>query len=69
MSDRTLEQIMDGFTPNPKTRQEETTLTLWVPVSLKDRYKKMQRASGRTFSKLLCELVEAAIEKAEKKTA
>jgi len=69
MNGRTLDQIMEGFNPNARKRQEETTLTLWVPVSLKDRYKAIQRKSGRSFSKTLCEIVAAAIEAAESKTA
>lgn len=69
MSARTLDQIMEEYSPSTRKREDETTLSIWVPVSLKDRYKQIQQKSGRTFSKVLGELVAAAIEKAESKSA
>lgn len=63
-----LDSILEGFNPKVSSPEDYTTLTLWVPKGVKAKYKLIQQSSGRDFSKVLTQLVEAAISKAEQKS-
>jgi hypothetical protein len=69
-----LDAILGDFGPakskSQKTVQRSSvTLTLWVPVEMKERYDRLQRLSGKAFSKKAREILEAAIQIAESKAS
>lgn len=71
MREKSLDQILGDFIPNapaqPRGRRSGTTLTLWVPDDLKDRYDRLQQISNKRFSKKAREALEALIVAAEKR--
>lgn len=65
-----LDAILENFDVNGECESEgDTTLTVWVPMELKERYRELQKRSNRRFSGTLRKVVEAAIEKADKKVS
>lgn len=67
-ADKSLGTIMEDLRfYEVKGRGDETTISIWVPVELKDRYTQIQRRTKRQFASKLRDIVEAAIEKAEQR--
>jgi hypothetical protein len=73
MQPTTLEDILGDFnsaTPDDGTRAKNcTTLTIWVPLELKARYRLLQEKSGRRFGKKAREAIVALITAAEAREA
>lgn len=53
----------------PVHRENEKPLTTWVPKDYKDKYARVQDATGRKFSKTLKEIIITAIEKADREVS
>lgn len=70
---RSLDQIMSEFSaerpPRRPSLKEGAPVSVWLPMEYKSRYDKLQEQSRRQFSEKLRELIIAAIEAGEAKTA
>jgi hypothetical protein len=67
-----LDQIfsdLDLSSDNEAMPARGTTITLWIPVEAKERYVRLQRRTGRRFSKKVRDLILAAITMAESKAS
>jgi hypothetical protein len=62
---RSLDAILESCKADVETmpREECTTLTLWVPKSVKAKYDHLQARTALGFGKTLKEVVESSIEK------
>lgn len=72
MQVKSLDSILGSFNPNDSLSNVSELrggrpVTIWLPEKYKTAYDKLQRASGRGFSKKLRELIEAAIDATESK--
>lgn len=64
-----LDALVEGLTDEGTETAEKktgTTLTLWVPVELKERYNRAQQRTKRKLSKGLVEIVDAVVTKVER---
>lgn len=69
---KSLDEILNGFTvdaSDQSRRQDGTTLSIWLTLEEKARYKRIQQRSGRRFHVTLRELVLTAIERAEEQVS
>lgn len=54
---------LDGVFPE---ETEHKQLGVWIPLHYKEKYEKLQKRSGRKFSRVLAQLAIALIERASK---
>jgi hypothetical protein len=67
-SKNTLDEVFESFGPlsmNDEDPEQMTCITLWVPVSYKKRYAKLQQASHQKFSKVVREVFIKMVDKAD----
>lgn len=71
MREKTISEILGDFSPNEASssiKRDGQPVTIWLPAEAKARYDKLQKNSGRKFSKKARETLIALIEIAEAKT-
>lgn len=70
MRDEMLSDILGAF-PDDDGAPEPLTdpITVWYPAGTKARYDKLQRVSGRAFSRIIREVALRAIELAEERAS
>ncbi len=73
MQPKSLDSILSTFDPSKPAPagelSERECVTIWLPLEYKAAYDRIQKSSRRGFSKKLRELIKAAIDVAEKRSA
>jgi 23S rRNA A2030 N6-methylase RlmJ len=71
MTDKKFIDILGNFTPAPilegQRVKDGVAVTIWIPVSYKQKYDNIQKSSGRLLSKKLREIAMNVIDAAEEK--
>ena len=73
MREKLLRDILGDFEPvvhpSPNSIKGGGPVTIWLPAQAKARYDRLQKSSGRGFSKKARQLILALIEMAESRMA
>ncbi len=73
MRHKSLDSIIQDFDPSHSESgnkvKDGSPVTIWLPNEYKEAYDRIQKTSGRGFSKKLRELVLSAIDLAGKRSA
>lgn len=69
MKNKAIHDILSDFNPNEPCAESElkkgAPLTIWLPARDKARYDKLQKMSGRKFSKKVREVIQAVLDMVE----
>lgn len=73
MKELSLQSLMQDFDPAPPPNRnrlnEGGTVTIWLSKDQKDRYDRIQQTSNRQFTRKIREIIIAAMDLAEEKSA
>lgn len=63
--DASIEEILGNFNPEDHkcSREDCRPLSIWVPAEYKKKYDELQESSGRSFGKLLKQVIMKSIDK------